>query len=116
MTRRKSTKRRAKSKHGKAHVGEEWESSDDSDNEDTASLALLSTSSTPKLFNNLSDDEDEGPMCLMAKGTKVTNYANPPFSPTSTSSEVENDLDEEEAQLKENMIKKFGKLGYKQRN
>ena len=66
MTRRKGTKRRAKSKHGKAHVGEEWESSDDSDNEDTTYLALLSTSSTPKLFNNLSDDEDEGPMCLMA--------------------------------------------------
>ena len=79
-----------------------------------ASLALLSTSSTPKLFNNLSDDEDEGPMCLMTKGTKVSNYTNPPSSPTSTSSEVENDLEEEEAQLKENMIKKFGKLGYKQ--
>ena len=78
MTRRKGTKRRAKSKHGKAHVGEEWESSDDSDNEDTT-LALLSTSSTPKLFNNLSDDEDESPMCLMAKGTKVSNYANPPI-------------------------------------
>ena len=68
-----------KKKHGKAHVGEEWESSDDSDNEGMASLALLSTSSTPKLFNNLSDDEDEGPMCLMAKGTKVSNYANPPI-------------------------------------
>ncbi|XP_039811708.1 uncharacterized protein LOC120674620 [Panicum virgatum] len=60
-------------KHGKAHVGEEWESIDDSDNEGTTSLALLSTSSTPKLFNNLSDDEDEGPMCLMAKGTKERN-------------------------------------------
>ena len=32
-----------KKKHGKAHVGEEWESSDDSDNEGTSSLALLST-------------------------------------------------------------------------
>ena len=78
------------------------------------SLALLSTLSTPKLFNNLSDDEDEGPMCLMTKGTKVSNYTNPPSSPTSTSSEVENDLEEEEAQLKENMIKKYGKQGYKQ--
>ena len=38
----------------------------------------------------------------------------PPSSPTSTSIEVENNLDKEEAQLKENMIKKFGKLGYKQ--
>jgi hypothetical protein len=75
---------------------------------------LLSTSSTLKLFNNLSDDEDEGPICLMAKGTKVSNCANPPSSPTSTSSEVENDLEKEEAQLKENMIKKFSKLGYKQ--
>ena len=50
----------------------------------------------------------------MAKGTKITNYANPPSSPTSTCNELENDLDEEEAQLKENMIKKFGKLDYKQ--
>jgi len=73
-------------KNGKAHVGEGWESSDDSDNEGTASLALLTTSSTPKLFNNLSDDEDDGPMCFMAKGNKVSNYTNPPSSPTSTSS------------------------------
>ena len=33
-----------KKKNGKAHIGEGWESSDDSDNEGTASLALLSTS------------------------------------------------------------------------
>ena len=48
-------------------------------------------------------------MCLMAKGN-----SNPPYSPTSTSSEVEDDLEKEEAQHKENMIKKFGKEGYKQ--
>ena len=53
-------------------------------------------------------------MCLMAKGNKVSNYSNPPSSPTSTSSEVEDDLDEEEAQHKENMIKKVGKESYKQ--
>ena len=78
------------------------------------SLALFTTSSTPRLFNNLSDDEDDHPMCLMAKGDKVSNYSNPPSSSTSTSSEVEDDLEKEEAQHKENMIKKFGKEGYKQ--
>jgi hypothetical protein len=79
-----------------------------------ASLVLFTASSTPRLFNNLSDDEDDHPMCLMAKGNKVSNYSNPPSSPTSTSSEVEDDLDKEEAQHKENMIKKFGKESYKQ--
>jgi len=39
----------------------------------------------------------------MAQGTKVSDYANSPSSPTSTSSEVENDLEEEEAQLNENL-------------
>jgi len=62
-----------KKKNGKAHVGEGWESCDDSDNEGTASLALFTTLSTPRLFNNLSDDEDDHPMCLMAKGNKVSN-------------------------------------------
>ena len=103
-----------KKKNGKAHIGEGWESSDDSDNEGTSSLSLLTTSLTPMLFNNLFDNEDENLLCLMVKGNKVSNYTNPPSSPTSTSSEVENDLEEEEVQLKENMIIKFGKLGYKQ--
>ncbi|KAG2658911.1 hypothetical protein PVAP13_1KG354105 [Panicum virgatum] len=103
-----------KKKNGKAHVGEGWESSDASDNEGTTSLALFTASSTPRLFNNLSDDEDDHLMCLMAKGNKVSNYLNPPSSPTSTSSEVEDDLDKEEAQHKENMIKNFGKENYKQ--
>ena len=78
------------------------------------SLALFTTSSTPRLFNNISDDEDDHPMCLVAKGNKVSNYSNPPSSPTSTSSEVEDDLEKEEAQHKENMIKKFVKEGCKQ--
>ncbi|XP_039834532.1 uncharacterized protein LOC120695316 [Panicum virgatum] len=60
-----------KKRNDKAHVGEGCESSDDSDNEGTASLALFTTSSTPRLFNNLSDDEDDHSMCLMAKGNKL---------------------------------------------
>ena len=72
-----------KKKNGKAHVGEGWESSDDSDNEGTASLALFINLSTSRLFNNLSDDEDDHPMCLMAKRNKLANYSNSPSSPTS---------------------------------
>ena len=77
------------------------------------SLALFTTSSTPRLFNNHSNDEDDQLMCPMAKGNKVSNYSNPPSSPTSTSSEVEDALEKEEAQHNENMIKKFGKECYK---
>ena len=109
----KEKSKKYKKKNGKAHVGEGWESSDDSDNEGMTSLALFTTSSTPRLFNNLSDDEDDHSMCLMAKGNKVSNYSNPSSSATSTSSEVEDDLEKEEAQHNENMIKKFGKECYK---
>ena len=72
-----------KKKNGKAHVGEGWESSDDSDNKGMASLVLFTASSTPRLLNNLSDDEDDHPMCLMAKRNKLANYSNSPSSPTS---------------------------------
>ena len=53
-------------------------------------------------------------MCLMGKATKVSNPSIPPSSSTSTSSEIEENLDDEEAEHKANMIKEFSKKGYKQ--
>jgi hypothetical protein len=50
----------------------------------------------------------------MAQGTKVLNASAPPSSTLLTSSNIEDNLDEEEAELERNMINEFGKKGYKQ--
>jgi hypothetical protein len=50
----------------------------------------------------------------MAQGTKVLNASAPPSSTPRTSSDIENNLDEEEAELERNMVNEFGKKGYKQ--
>jgi hypothetical protein len=103
-----------KKKHGNAHVGEGWESSDDSDKEEVATLAIQAPTPTQRLFNYYSESDDEFPIYLMAQGTKVLNAIAPPSSTPSTSSDIENNLDEEEAELERNMINEFGKKGYKQ--
>jgi uncharacterized protein (DUF736 family) len=103
-----------KKKHGNAHVGEGWESSDDSDKEEVATLAIQAPTPTQRLFNNYSESDDEFSICLMAQGTKVLNASAPPSSTLSTSSDIEDNLDEEEAELERNMINEFGKKGYKQ--
>ena len=55
---------------GRAHVGEEWESSHEgSDKEGMPSLAM--PNSTRWLFNNISNDEDDTQFCLLARGDKV---------------------------------------------
>ncbi|XP_025819885.1 uncharacterized protein LOC112896179 [Panicum hallii] len=56
---------------GHAHLGQEWGSSHDenSDQEDMATLAI--PKSSRKLFNNISEDEDDTPICLMSRGNKV---------------------------------------------
>jgi len=60
---------------GDAHIGHEWHSTKEVSDEDVkvATAAIQKSSSTPKLFSNMSDD-DERPsphICLMAKGEKV---------------------------------------------
>uniref|UniRef100_K3Y301 CCHC-type domain-containing protein n=1 Tax=Setaria italica TaxID=4555 RepID=K3Y301_SETIT len=56
---------------GQAHVGQEWDSSEEQDNkEGIATLAILNPTTPTKLFNNISDNEDDAPFCLMAKGIK----------------------------------------------
>ncbi|XP_040382230.1 uncharacterized protein LOC121054985 [Oryza brachyantha] len=72
-----------KRRPGRAHIGEEWFSSDnESDKEeepkssDTKSKGVatmaISSSSTEWLFSNLNDDDDDHmPLCLMAQGHKA---------------------------------------------
>ena len=96
---------------GRAHVGEEWESShEESDKEGVASLAI--TKNTRRLFNNISDDEDDTHFCLMARDNKVQATSSSTSYPFSTSSSVENDFDDEEKQHEAYMIKEFGKKGF----
>jgi hypothetical protein len=74
-----------------AHIGHEWDSTKDSSSEEDkkiATVAIHKPSSTPRLFNNMSDDDYYSPhICLMAKGAKVKpkSKSKPP-SPSDTSS------------------------------
>jgi hypothetical protein len=106
-----------KSKYqGCAHVGQQWDSSDEDEDpkkQGMATVAMAQGLSSPRLFNNLSDDEDHSHFCLMARGSKVqeSTTVSPPTSSSSTpSSDIEN-LDEEK-EMENNMIKKFGKKGH----
>jgi hypothetical protein len=96
----KRDKPRYKTLASEAHLGQEWDSNEESnsDNEDIATMAFKTFSShQPSLFEDLTDDEDQGPiMCLMAKNSKV-------ISPNSSNDEV--DEEDETASL----IKQYGK-------
>jgi hypothetical protein len=65
-----------KKKYDQAHIGEEWNSDEESssleEEEEVANVAIQSTS-TSQLFTNLSDDPYT-PTCLKAKGDKVTLF------------------------------------------
>jgi hypothetical protein len=64
---------RAKKKYGQAHIGEEWDSNEESSSsceEGVESIAIQRYTSTPRLFTNVTDDFDT-PTCLMATGDKV---------------------------------------------
>jgi hypothetical protein len=98
---------------GHAHVGQEWESShEDSDHEGMATLAI--PKSSKKLFNNISDNEDDTSFCLMARGTKVQESSTSSSQPSTVSSSTQNDFDDEEEQHKAFMIKEFGKKGFEE--
>jgi hypothetical protein len=90
----KRDKPRYKKHAGEAHIGQEWDSNEESnsDNEDVATMAFKTSSShQPSSFEDLTDDEDQGPiMCLMAKNMKVTS---------SNSSDDELDEEDEIASL-----------------
>jgi hypothetical protein len=103
---------------GRAHVGQQWDSSDEDEEpkkQGMATVAMAQGSSSPRLFNNLSDDEDHSHFCLMASGSKVqesTISSSPTSSSSTPSSDIEN-IDEGK-EMEDNMIKKFGKRGHKE--
>jgi hypothetical protein len=102
---RKDTNKNDKNKKkevGEAHLGEEWDSNDDSsDSDDEVGLATISIGepiNKSSLFKDLTDDEDDFThTCLMARGSKV-DTPTPPLDDDS-----ENDLDFKK------MINIFGK-------
>jgi hypothetical protein len=99
-------------------VGQQWDSSDEDEEpkkQGMATVAMAQGSSSPRLFNNLSDDEDHSHFCLMARGSKVqeSSISSSPISSLSTpSSDIEN-IDEGK-EMEDNMIKKFGKKSHKE--
>jgi hypothetical protein len=95
---------------GYTYVGQEWESShEDSDQQRMTTLAI--PKAIRKLFNNISDDEDDTSFCLMARNTKVQESSTSSFQPSSIFDNVQNDLEE---QHRAYMIKEFGKKGFKE--
>jgi hypothetical protein len=101
---------------GRAHVDQQWDSSDEDEEpkkQGMETVAMAQGSSSPHLFNNLSDDEDRSHFCHMARGSKVQEYTTS-SSPTSSSSTRSSDIEnfDEEKEMEDNMIKKFGKKGH----
>jgi hypothetical protein len=86
----KTDYKKSKRHMGEAHIRHEWDSTKDSSSEEDekiATVAIHEPSSTPRLFNNMFDDDYYSPhICLMAKGEKVKSKSNPsPPSDTSSS-------------------------------
>jgi hypothetical protein len=91
---------------GEAHLGEEWDSNDDSSDSDIeAGLATISIGKSinkSSLFEDLTDDEDDlTHTCLMARGSKVDT----PTPPLDDDNESDFDF--------EKMITSFGKKATK---
>jgi hypothetical protein len=107
--RRRDTNKTDKNKKkevGEAHLGEEWDSNDDSSDSDIkAGLATISIGepiNKSSLFEGLTDDEDDFThICLMARGSKVDT----PTPPLDDDSESNFDF--------EKMITSFGKKATK---
>jgi hypothetical protein len=103
---------------GRAHVGQQWDSSDEDEEpkkQGMATISMARESSSPHLFNNFSQDEDHPHFCLMARGSKVqetTTSSSLTSSSSTPSSDIEN-IDEEK-EMEANVIKKFGKKGHKE--
>jgi hypothetical protein len=74
ITKYKKNKKENKTKHrkskkymGEAHIGHEWDSTKESTSEEDekiATIAIHKPSSTPRLFNNMSDDDYYSPSHL----------------------------------------------------
>jgi hypothetical protein len=100
-----------KKEHGKgkkkymseAHLGVEWNSSEESSSNDegVATMAVKAHIIKSSLFGDLTDDEDDfTPTCFIAKGAKVASRPNP------NDNDDDDGLDDNECQ---NMIKELSK-------
>jgi hypothetical protein len=103
---------------GRAYVGQQWDSSDEDEEpkkQGMATVAMAQGASSLCLFNNFSDDEDHSHFCLMARRRKVQETTTSSY-PTSSSSTPSDDIEniEEEKEIEDNMIKKFGKKCHKE--
>ena len=94
----KADRRKSKKYMGEAHIGYEWFSTRESTSEEdekVATIAIHKSSPTPRLFNNMSDNDYYSPhICFMAKGEKVKSKSKakpPPLSPSDISSSVISD-------------------------
>jgi len=98
----KKERPRYKKQAGEAHLGQEWDSQEESEseNEDVATMAFkVSPHHFTTLFEDLTDDEDQDPIiCLMAKNVKVN-------SPNSS----DDKLDEKDEVA--SLISQYGKNG-----
>ena len=103
--------RKSKKYMREAHIGYEWdstiESSSDED-EKVATVAIHKLSSTPRLFNNMSDDDYYSPhICLMAKLEKVKSKSKakspPPPSDISSSDISDSSSDDEINMITKNL-------------
>jgi 23S rRNA-/tRNA-specific pseudouridylate synthase len=99
-------------------VGQQWDLSDEDEEtkkQGMATVAMVQESSSLRLFNNFSDDEDHSHFCLMARGSKVQESTTS-SSPTSSFSTPSSDIEsiDEEKEMEDNRIKKFGKKGHKE--
>jgi hypothetical protein len=69
---------------GCAHVGQQWDSSDEDEEpkkQGMTTIAMAQGSSSPRLFNNFSADEDHSHFCLMARGARYNKLPPHPLSP-----------------------------------
>jgi hypothetical protein len=103
---------------GRAHMGQQWDSSDENEEpkkQGMATITMAQESSSPRLFNNFSDDEDHSHFFLMARGSKVQETITSSSS-TSSSSTPSSDIEniDEKKEMEANMIKNFGKKGHKE--
>ena len=101
---KESSSKKYRSKYKKqaceTHLGQEWDSQQESESEkeDVATMAFKASSPhSTSLFEELTDDEDEYPiMCFMTKISKVT-------SPNSSDDEIDNEV------VATKLVKKYGK-------
>jgi uncharacterized protein (DUF736 family) len=88
---------------GEAHIGHEWNSGDESSSEEEgkkiATVAIKKPSSTSRLFNNLTNDEESSSIhCHMANGEKVKINSKPsPQSSDESEMDSSDEFSDEEA-------------------